>query len=74
MRAVPKLDESESGQMVSEKVKLTYFDVYLRESFWLKLLPRYVAPWIRVFWAILATFDFWVRSLTCSENGVLIFL
>ena len=34
MRAVPKLDESESGQMVSEKVKLTYFDVYLSQTMW----------------------------------------
>ena len=34
MRAVPKLDESENGQMVSEKVKLTYFDVYLSQTMW----------------------------------------
>ena len=34
MKAVPKLDESESGQMVSEKVKLTYFDVYLSHTMW----------------------------------------
>ena len=34
MKAVPKLDESESGQMVSEKVKLTYFDVYLSQTMW----------------------------------------
>ena len=34
MKAVPKLDESESGQIVSEKVKLTYFDVYLSQTMW----------------------------------------
>ena len=34
MKAVPKLGESESGQMVSEKVKLTYFDVYLSHTMW----------------------------------------
>ena len=34
MKAVPKLDESESGQMVSKKVKLTYFDVYLSQTMW----------------------------------------
>ena len=32
--SVLKLDESESGQMVSEKVKLTYFDVYLSHTMW----------------------------------------
>ena len=32
MKAVPKLDESKSGQMVSDKVKLTYFDVYLSQN------------------------------------------
>ena len=34
MKAVPKSDESESGQMVSKKVKLTYFDVYLSQTMW----------------------------------------
>ena len=29
MKAILKLDESERGQMVLEKVKLTYFDVYI---------------------------------------------
>ena len=33
-----------------------------------------VAPWIRVFGAILDTFAIWVRSETCQENVVLIFL
>ena len=32
MKAVPKLDESESGQMVSEKVKLTNFDVHISQT------------------------------------------
>ena len=32
LKAVPKLDNSESGQMVSEKVKLTYFDAYLSQT------------------------------------------
>ena len=34
MKAVPKLDGSESGQMVSKKVKLTYVDVYLSQTMW----------------------------------------
>ena len=29
IKAVPRLDKSKSGQMVSEKVKFAYFDVYL---------------------------------------------
>ena len=31
---LPKSDESESCQMVSEKVKFTYFDVYLSQTIW----------------------------------------
>ena len=34
MKAVQKLEESESGQIMSEKVKLTYFDVYLSQTMW----------------------------------------
>ena len=34
IKAVPTLDESESDQMVSDKVKLTYFDVYLTQTIW----------------------------------------
>ena len=30
--SLPKSGEIESGQMVSEKVKLTYFDVYLSQT------------------------------------------
>ena len=33
-KAVPRLDESESGQMVSEKVKFTYVNVYLSQIMW----------------------------------------
>ena len=32
MKAVPKLDESESGLIGSKKVKLTYFDAYLSQT------------------------------------------
>ena len=32
--SLPKPDESECGQMVSEKVYLTYFDVYLSQLMW----------------------------------------
>ena len=32
VKSVPKLAKSESGQMVSEKVKLTYYDVYLSQA------------------------------------------
>ena len=34
VKPFPKLDESESGQIMSEKVKLTYFDVYLSQTMW----------------------------------------
>ena len=30
--SLSSLDKSESGQMVSEKVKVTYFDVYLSQT------------------------------------------
>ena len=32
VKSFPKLAKSESGQIVSEKVKLTYFDVYLSQT------------------------------------------
>ena len=32
VKSFPKLAKSESGQIVSEKVKLTYFDVYLSHT------------------------------------------
>ena len=34
VKSFPKLAKSESGQIVSEKVKLTYFDVYLSHTMW----------------------------------------
>ena len=34
VKSFPKLAKSESDQMVSEKVKLTYFDVYLSHTMW----------------------------------------
>ena len=34
VKSFPKLAKSESGQIVSEKVKLTYFDVYLSLTMW----------------------------------------
>ena len=34
VKSVPKLSKIENGQMVSEKVKLTYFDVYLSPKMW----------------------------------------
>ena len=32
--SLPKSGKIEIGQMVSEKVKLTYFDVYLSQTMW----------------------------------------
>ena len=34
VKSVPKLSKIENGQMVSEKMKLTDFDVYLSQTMW----------------------------------------